>query len=152
MLKPTLLSLVLGMVCSFSILNAQVAAEAQQEIAETLLGEWTTDSLQMGANPAPKEIVANSSLTVTAEKLTLTGFGPEETVCNYVIDTSVTPNTIKFKPDEEEEWVKGIVKVTEDGKVMMCLARPGSDDLPTEFATGEDTPSVMLMVLKKAEE
>ena len=152
--KPSMLSLVLGLVFSFSVLNAQVAVEAQQDqtdLAEALVGKWSVVSLQMGPNPAPEAVVAKSSFAITAENLTIIGMGTNDTVCEYVIDTEQTPNTIKFKPAEETSWVAGIVKIQEDGNVIMCITPLDEAEMPTAFTTGEETPKHMLVVLKKAE-
>lgn len=55
----------------------------------------------------------------------------------YTIDATTSPKQIDIRPKEgdDDRVIKGIFKL-ENGKLILCLARPGSDR-PTKFESNE---------------
>ena len=164
-------TLMLGLaVTCFSAIPASVSAqetrEAVQEtteqetaqdektmaLAKQLQGKWLFESMKMGGRgDAPAEVLAEFSFTFVEDVLKVRGMAAGEVDCEMKLDGTASPATLSFKPKDETEWAKGIIKVNEDGTATICFGRPGSDDLPTKFEL-EDAPGRMLASLKRADE
>lgn len=143
---------------------AETTQEETQELDEKsaaflkkLSGTWKAESMSMGEDPAPAQLVESMAFTFSAEELVASGLsGPGgEDACDFEIDASDddTPTMFKFKPKAESQWMTGIIKIDEEGKLNLCMIPPNAGtDLPTTFEGVVDGEKRLMVVMTRDEE
>jgi uncharacterized protein (TIGR03067 family) len=113
-------------------------------------GAWVFTSWEIGGQLLPEETLRETRWSVKGNKYTFEmGNLTEEGTLKLDADKkpATVDLTINSGPDKGKEQL-GIYRVERDA-IVLCLARPGDKERPTEFAAPENSTH-MLLTIKRA--
>jgi uncharacterized protein (TIGR03067 family) len=143
MRRFALLAVTLGLVAAAPV------PEKKDELKK-FEGAWVFTSWDMGGQLLPEEALRDASFSVKGDKYTFQmGAATEEGTLK--LDPGKKPAaldlTITSGPDKGKEQL-GIYRLERDA-IVLCLARAGAKERPTEFAATENNGH-MLLTIKRA--
>jgi uncharacterized protein (TIGR03067 family) len=137
------------LLAAMSLAAPLLAADPAAKGSGKIEGTWTAVSAERNGEKMPEDQVKKLKLIITADKFKADA-GDEKHEADYKIDATKKPATIDVTPLDGAEKGKTILGIyaLQGDELKICLARPGGNERPTEFASKADSET-LLIVLKR---
>jgi uncharacterized protein (TIGR03067 family) len=134
----------LATVLAILFMEASTALHAggAKKDAQLILGPWSMVAGEKAGKKAPEDVLRNFHMTFEAEGKFKVRVKDEDHAGTYTLNATKKPKEIDFSVDNKD--LSGIY-LLEGDTLKICF---GEGSRPTEFATQEDTKT-MLLVLKR---
>jgi uncharacterized protein (TIGR03067 family) len=154
-MKPyAAIAVVLGLIALTVGLPAAPAAPAKdketkdaKDDIKKFEGEWTFTNWETGGQSLPKEVLEITKWSVKGDKYKFQ-MGENEEEGTIKLDPGKKPATVDLAITSGNDAGKDQVGIYKfDGEsIVICLARPGAKDRPTEFKATEDDGQILVTI------
>jgi uncharacterized protein (TIGR03067 family) len=125
------------------LLAADAPDKASKKDLDKMQGVWKVKSIQKNGKDIAAELIGNALLTIEGGKYTLNKDGKPMDEGTFTLDAGKKPATIDIQIGKDGPKKVGIYQI--DGDTFTEALVPEGSDRPTELASKEGSPTVLIV-------